>query len=119
MTLVEIIVIIVSAVLGGSGIVGLAFYYMRSYIDNKLKAAEKEADKKKEINRRRAIIEEKQTHVYGRCFFWMHKVIVDQKHGGDLDRIYADLEKAFDDLQAVENEKKALDQEIIAQYGGR
>jgi alpha-beta hydrolase superfamily lysophospholipase len=105
MTLKEILVFLVGALLGGGGLTGLMFGLFRRYIDKKLAASESERDKK--IKRKQ--IDDKLCHAYGRMFFWVYKYIVTGSHNGDLD-------KAFKDLEDAEALKKELDCEIIADH---
>ena len=111
MTARDFLIAVSSAAIGGSGMVGLIFYYIRHYIDKRVAASEADAKQRREMNLRRITIDDKLSHAYGRMFFWLHRAIVTGEHNGDLER-------AFTDLQAAENEKKNLDREIIAQHGG-
>lgn len=106
----ELLTALILAVAGGSGIVGLMFFFIRRYLENRLKENEDEEKRRKEINIRRMRIEDELHHAYGRLFFWIHRAIVTQSHNGEL-------EAAFRELQAAEQKKKDLDREIIAGQG--
>lgn len=108
MTGKEIAVLLIGAVLGGSGIVGLVFAYMRRFIDKRLEQREAENQKQKEQHLRRLTIEEEWRHAAGRLFFFIHKAIVTGQHNGDL-------EAAWERFQLAEDKKKALDREIIVE----
>ena len=99
---------IIGAVIGGSGITGTLFYFMRRYIENKLLLRESEDEKKKEQRIKRKTVEDELQYCEGRLFFWLHKAIVTQQHNGDL-------EKAFENYMVAEEAKKHLDREILAE----
>lgn len=104
----ELIWSIIGAVVGGSGLVGLLFYFLRRYIEQRLKTVEDDEDKRKAVRVRRMQIEDELHHAYGRVFFWMYRAIDTGSHNGEL-------KSAFEKLQEVEAKKKALDREIIAE----
>jgi len=108
MTLNEIIVIIATAVLGSSGVVGLIFYFFKKWIDKKFSAAEEEAEKKKKLKEERLEIDDELHHAYGRLFLWLHYAVTKNVANGEL-------EDAFENLQAVEEKKKRLDRRSIAE----
>lgn len=107
---IQILVVsgIIGAIVGGSGITGMLFFFIRRYIEGKL--GERDAEERKKIQQKmkRMIVDDKLQHCEGRLFFWLHKAIVTGTHNGDLER-------AFDDYQEAEKERKALDREIIAE----
>ena len=86
MTTEQVLETLLVAVIGSGGVVGVMFKLAYRYLDKRL-------------------TQNKQ----GRCFFWLYKAIVDGHHNGDL-------EHAFADLQAAEDEKKELDQRILAKH---
>lgn len=110
---------VIGAVVGGGGITGIVFYFMRRYIENKLNAKDEEKKKietkrlkdearKKEQRIKRMRVDDELQHCEGRLFFWLHKAIVTGSHNGDL-------EEAFKAYQSAESEKKELDREIVAE----
>ena len=114
-----IVAAVVGAVFGGSGLTGLLFIYMRRFIDKRLDRREQvEADRKvqqeKEDAKRKAqrlqrlTIDAEMEHATGRLFFFVHKAIVTGQHNGDL-------ESAWEEYQAAENRKKALNRQIIVE----
>lgn len=106
----EIITAVILAIVGGSGIVGLMFFFIRRYLENRLKENEDEEKRRREIHMRRVQIEDELHHAYGRLLFWIYRAIVTKTHNGEL-------EAAFRELQAAEQKKKDLDREIIAGQG--
>jgi hypothetical protein len=96
----------VGAIVGGTGITGLIFYFMRRYIEKMVNAKDTEEKRRKDQRIERMNIDDKLWHCQGRLFFWMHKAIVTGMHNGDL-------EKSFEDYQKAEEEKKNLDRKII------
>lgn len=99
---------IVGAVVGGSGITGMLFFFIRKYIENKLGERDAEENKKREQKIKRMIVDDKLQHCEGRLFFWIHKAIVTGQYNGDLER-------AFEEYQKAEHERKSLDREIIVE----
>ena len=118
---VQILIVsgVIGAIVGGSGITGIVFYFIRRYIENKLNAKDeaaktmeeqkqKENEKKKEQRIKRMSVDDELQHCQGRLFFWIHKAIVTGSHNGDL-------ESAFQAYQEAEQKKKLLDREILAE----
>ena len=104
----EIIAAIVGAIVGGSGIVGLCFFYIRHFIDKRLAQREAEDKKQQEQHIRRLTIEDEWKHATGRLFYHIHKYIVTGHHNGDL-------ESAWEKFQEAEEKKKQLDREIVVE----
>ena len=98
MTTEQFLETLMVAVIGSGGVVGIMFKIAYRYLDKR----QKEKEERLRIN-------DKIQHRQGRCFFWIYKAIVDGHHNGDL-------ESAFKDLQEAENEKKELDQRILAKH---
>mgnify|MGYP001228132266 CR=1 FL=1 len=86
---------VIGAIVGGSGITGLLFYFIRKYIEDKLTGKEAEDKRRKEQRMKRAVVDDELQHCQGRLFFWIHKAIVTGQHNGDL-------EQAFQDYQIAE-----------------
>jgi flagellar biosynthesis/type III secretory pathway M-ring protein FliF/YscJ len=102
----EIVTVVISAVVGGAGFVGLAFWFLRSYIEKRILKNEREEEKRKELSRERKKVDDELQHCEGRLFFWIHKAIVTGVHNGDL-------EAAFEAYTKAEEQKKQLDRDII------
>lgn len=102
-----VVTAILSAIVGGGGLTGLAFSFMRRYIEKKLSASEEK--RKSEIRNRveRIKINDELQHCQGRLLFWMHKAIITGEHNGDL-------ENAMEMYQKAEETKRDLDRQIIA-----
>lgn len=106
----EVFIIVITAVLGSGGVIGLLFWYLRSYIEKKLHEEEQKRDGRQEMRMRRLKIDDELQHAYGRCFFWLHKAITTEQQDNNKE-----LEKAMNKLKEVEDKKKELDREIIAE----
>jgi len=105
---VLIITALISALVGGSGICGVAFLFVRRYIEKRLEEKE-QVDKNRILQRKKRLeAEDRLQHGAGRLFFWMHKAIVTGEHNGDL-------EAAFNEYQAAERELKDLNREIVVE----
>ena len=98
---------VVLAVVGSGGIVGILFYFLRRYLENRLKSNEDEEKRRKNIRIRRMQIDDELHHCYGRLLFWLYRAITTNTHNGELDAAFANLEEA-------EAKKKDLDREIIS-----
>lgn len=99
---------VIGALVGGSGLCGLLFFFLRRYIEKKLGGVEEEEQKRRAARIRRTQIEDELHHAYGRLFFWLYRAVITGNHNGELD-------DAFQDLQNIEQHKKKLDREIIAE----
>ncbi len=105
----DILLMLLSALLGGSGMVGIATYNNKKYIDRKF--AEEDA-KTKEVHAykvQKAKCDERIQHAQGRMFFWLNRAIVTGTHNGEL-------EAAMKELDAAEAEKKDLEREIVVKF---
>ena len=111
---------IISAVVGGSGIVGLLFFFIRRYLEKKIIARENEErvlKEKKDAARQKAVkektrrvqLDDELQHCTGRLFFWIHKAVVDGTHNGELD-------SAWKNYQTAEKNKKDFDRQILAEH---
>ena len=109
MTTEQILETLLIAVLGSGGVVGIMFKVAYRYLDKRLTQKELEDQERQKEKEERLRINDKIQHRQGRCFFWIYKAIVDGHHNGDF-------ESAFKDLQDAENEKKELDQRILAKH---
>ena len=109
MSIEEVLAAVVLALVGGSGVVGLAMTYLRRYIDRKLEAGEEEAARRLERRKRRQQVEDQLHHAYGRCLFWLNHAVTKPPPNGEL-------AEAMENLQKAEEAKKNLDREILAEY---
>lgn len=103
----EILTAVILAVVGGSGIVGILFFFLRRYLEKRLKTNEDKEKRQRDIRIRRMQIEDELHHCYGRLLFWLYRAVTTNTHNGELDAAFANLERA-------ENKKKDLDREIIS-----
>ena len=65
----EVLGAVVAALVGGSGITGLAVGYLKRYLDRRLEQGEQEAQQRQEHRQRRQEVEDQLHHAYGRCIF--------------------------------------------------
>lgn len=105
----EVGILIASALLGGSGLVGITVHYIKRYIDGKLEAEEKKASEREEYRLKKAACEERMQHAESRWIFWVNHWIETGNHNGEL-------AQAFAEYQEAEKEKKKLEQEIIVKF---
>lgn len=109
MSVEEVLAAVAMALVGGSGVVGLAMTYLRRYIDRKLEAGEEEAARRLAHRKRRQQVEDQLHHAYGRCLFWLNHAVTKPPANGEL-------AQAMDKLTQAEEAKKKLDREIVAEY---
>ena len=109
MTTEQFLETLLVAVVGSGGVVGIMFKVAYRYLDRWLTQKELEDQERQKEKEERLRINDKIQHRQGRCFFWIYKAIVDGRHNGDLER-------AFKDLQEAEDEKKEIDQRILAKH---
>lgn len=88
---------------------GLVLYYLRRYIDDKLKAEEKKREHDLQVRQERSELEQKRRRAAGRVFFWLHHAVTKPPPNGEL-------EEAWAHYQEIEEAQKALDQKILAEY---
>ncbi|MDR1160162.1 MAG: hypothetical protein LBK69_06000 [Syntrophomonadaceae bacterium] len=103
----NVLQIIIAAVLGGSGIIGIALYFIRRWLEQKLSASEEVRALRTQNRLLRARLEDELHHAQGRVLFWLHRAIVTGTPNGEL-------EEAFNALQTVEGKIKEHDREIVA-----
>ena len=107
----EIATIIISSVVGGAGIVGLVFFFVRRYLEKILDRRENEEQRHREDRVKRASYNDALQHAQGRLLFWLYQAIVKGQHNGELDQ-------AFMDFQAAEQRIKDHDRSIVAEQEG-
>ena len=100
----EIFTIVVSSVLGGAGIVGIVFYFIRRYLERLLDQRDAEEQKHKENKIRRASYNDALQHAQGSLLFWLYHAVTK-----------GELEQAFESFQSVEQKIKDHDRKIIAE----
>lgn len=88
---------------------GLLLYYLRRYIDSHLEAEEKRREEDHSLRSQRSQAEQKRRRALGRLLFWMHRAITKPPPNGEL-------EEAWENYCQAEDEQKALDQKILAEY---
>ena len=104
----EIMRTVVVAILGGSGFVGILFYFIRMYIDKQFRLRSLQDDYEIRMKQLRSELDE----CYRQCFFWLQFYITTGEAGENL-------EQAFQKLYAVAERKKELEHEILARTGGK
>ena len=93
-----------------SGIVSIFILgYLKRYIDKKLEEADAEKQQHEEYQHRRNVANSKLRRAEGRFFFWLHRAVVKPPPNGEL-------EEAWENYKKAEDEVKAIDQEIVADY---
>lgn len=88
---------------------GLVLYFLRGYIDRKLEEEEAHRKNETQLRTQRSQLEQKRRRALGRLLFWLHRGVTHPPPNGEL-------EKAMSEFEAVEDELKALDQKILAEF---
>ncbi len=104
----EVVAVIVSSAVGGAGIVGIVFYFIRRHLEQMLDSREAEERKKRESRIKRASYNDALQHAQGRLLFWLYQAIVKEEHNGEL-------EQAFENFQEAEKRIKEHDRHIVAE----
>lgn len=99
---------ILMAILGGSGLVGILFYFIRMYIDKQFQKRNLQDDYEIRMKQLRSELDA----CYGQCFFWIQFYIAAGEAGDNF-------EQAFQRLYAAEERKKVLENEMLARSGGK
>lgn len=108
MTIKEIATIALSALVSGS-ISVFILGYVKRYIDHKLEEADEEKRQKEEYQHKRSVANAKLRRAEGRLFFWMYRAIKKPPANGEL-------EEAWASYSTAEEDSKAIDQEIVADF---
>lgn len=103
----EIFTIILSAALGGAGCVGLVFFFIRYYIEKRIKKNEEAERENRDIRIKKRIIDEEREQATGRLLFWIVRAIQTGTHNGEL-------ESAHQRFQEVEQKAKDFDRSLLA-----
>ena len=101
---------LVSAVVSGL-ISGVGVFCLQRYIDAKRKESEERAAQRRKERRKADLLESKRRRATGRMFFWLHYALV-----RGVEVANGDLEKAFSDYNAAEEEQKAFEAELLAAH---
>lgn len=104
----EIVSIIVSAILGGAGITGTIFIFLRRYIEKAINRREEVEEKRRQNRINRNAYNDELQHAQGRLLFWIYQAVIKGTHNGELDQ-------AFVNFQAAEKKIKDHDRKIVAE----
>ena len=107
----DILIGAAAGIFGSGGLLGLFFFVVKRYLQNKLDERDQKEKEKAQLRLERSKIEKELWHALGRLLFWINRAIVTGTHNGEL-------EKAFEDFQAAEEKSKELDMEILAMNEG-
>ncbi len=107
----EVVTIIVSSVVGGAGIVGIVFYFVRRHLEQMLDRREEEERRRRANRIKRASYNDALQHAQGRLLFWLYQAVIKGNHNGELTQ-------AFEDFQAAEQRIKDHDRSIVAEQEG-
>ena len=88
---------------------GILLYYIRRYIDQKLLEEERARTEEQALKVKRSKLDMRRRRALGRLLFWLHRAVVNPPANGEL-------EEAWESFQEVEEDQKALDQEILAKF---
>ena len=106
----DILTVLVTAVLGSGGIVGVAFYFLRRWMENRLHAAESKADARRKQHIQLSVIEREMWQAVGRVLFWLVRAAHDSGHAN------GELTKAQNKYDAADAKRKDLERQIVATF---
>lgn len=106
MTIDSILSTIVLAVVGGSGFVGLVFFFVRRYIEKKITDHEVCEKRHRDQQFRRLKLQDSMERAKADLFFWVYRAISTGQHNGEL-------EEAWNKYMEIVEEKREFEREII------
>ena len=86
---------------------GIVLYYIRSYIDHKLKEEEEIQDQLKKVRVQRTELEMQRRQALGRVLYWMHRGLTKPPPNGEL-------QEAMEAFSDVEKRQKELERKLLA-----
>lgn len=104
----EVATIIISSFVGGAGITGIVFYFIRRRLERMLDRREEEEGRRRENRIKRASYNDALQHAQGRLLFWLYQAVTKGEHNGEL-------VQAFENFQAAEQRIKDHDRSIVAE----
>ena len=87
---------------------GLIIYYIRSYIDHKLKEEDEKQAKIQQVKLERSRLEMRRRRALGKVLFWMHRGLTKPPPNGEL-------EEAMEQFSAIEAQQRELEQKLLAE----
>lgn len=105
----DVVQMVLSALIGGSGICGIVFLFIRHYIEKRLSVREEREKKDEELRKKRRKINDRIQHAQGRTLFWLVQAV-------DPEQENKNLIGSFQNLQTAEEEGKDLDRDILAEH---
>jgi hypothetical protein len=109
--LIDLIKSALASCLCSAAITGVGVYYLHLYLDSWHKESEARAARRQEERRKADVLESKRRHAAGRMFFWLHDAALN-----GVGHANGDLEKAWANYTATEDEQKAFEQELLAEH---
>ena len=100
----------VSALISGL-VSGFGIWNLQRFLESKRKQTEASAAKRRQERRQADELEYQRRRAAGRMFFWLHDAVVK-----GVEHANGDLEKAFDDYNAVEEEQKSFERMMLAEH---
>lgn len=109
MNVETLLVTMLGSLVGGAGLVGLVFAYIRRFIDNKLKTREEINAKRRAQRTKRLNAEDELERANGRLLYYVCKDV--SASPGE----HEDLKAAWAEYQEVERQVKAVEREILVE----
>lgn len=97
--------IIVSALLGSGGVVGLLFLFIRNWVEKRLNKQDEKKKKTREYQIKLNELEHKRSSCYGKLFFWIHREIAENKCSKELEAAFNELQKVEEEIKEFENHR--------------
>lgn len=100
----DILSLIFALLIGSGGSVGIGVYFIRRAIEKKLSKYENEAEEAAILKKQLSDADSRLHHAYGKVIFWIYRAITTGRYSKELTEAYRELERAEEDRAAVERE---------------
>lgn len=106
--------IVLAAVFGSGGLFGLTVFLFKRWLEKKLEQAETSAQKHKEEQQERYIVNDEYQHAVGRFLFWTAEGIRNFEEVSGTSYWNGNLQKAYENVEEAEAKRKELDRRQLA-----
>lgn len=109
MSVKDILSLVFALFIGSGGSVGIGIYFIRRAIEKKLSKYEKEAEEAAVLKKQLSDADSRLHHAYQKMLFWIYRAITTGRYSKELT-------EAFRELESAEEERAAVEREIISVF---